>query len=58
MMTECELLQSYGETCEAVEDGLPTWAAFILIGVALVTIAVFQWADRTGRLSNRNEETR
>ncbi len=49
-MTECELLQAYGETCEAVEDGLPTWASLVLVGVAFAVIALFQWLGRSGRL--------
>ena len=50
MMSDCELIEAYGETCEAVTDGLPTWAAFVMVGVALATVALFQWAGRTGRL--------
>ena len=52
-MTECELLRAYGETCEAVEDGLPTWASLVLVGGAFAVIALFQWLGRSGRLGPR-----
>jgi len=51
-MTECELLRAYGETCEVVEDGLPTWATFVLVGGALAVVALVRWLGRSGRLGS------
>lgn len=49
MIDECELLTAYGETCQTATGGLPV-ASAVMIGIAAVTVAVFAWLGRTGRL--------
>lgn len=55
LIDECELLNAYGETCEAATGGIPV-AAAVLVGVAVVVVAVFQWAGRTGRLGPSEDD--
>jgi len=55
MMDECELLNAYGETCVDATGGIPVPVA-VLVGIAAITVAVFQWAGRTGRLGPSEDD--
>jgi len=52
MIDECDLLASYGETCETVTGGLPLWGVIGMTALALAVVAVFRWAGATGRLGD------